>query len=100
MALVEITVTFNYRTTAGAEATGAVTFEATQQITDGTSVVDPSPQVVTLASGSGSVVLEVAPPSSTYRVTERITNASPNTYTITVPSNASGGTVALASLIS
>lgn len=106
MAFTDVTVTGTYHTEAGAPASGTVTFTLSEPITNSGVTVAAVPVEATLdASGGLSQVLpanddtDTAPAGSTYVVIEDITGAPTRTYTIVVPSAATGGTVTLAELM-
>ena len=100
MSLTAITVTFTFATTAGGAAVGTVRFTPAVPYTDGTIIDEQIAQTITLSSGGGSCVLYVEGNTTQFVVTQDIVGSPPHTYTITVPANAPGGTVALGSLLS
>lgn len=75
--MAQVTVSFSYKTTQGAAATGSVRLRELNQPAS-------SVKSVTLSGGTGSIALTITGASKTYVVTEQIDGASRQTYEITV----------------
>lgn len=91
MGFTTVTVTGKYEDATGASAAGSLIFTLTQGMANDGTTVAPSPIVATLdGTGSFSVDLlanddtDTVPQGVRYGVTERITNAQPRDYYVTV----------------
>lgn len=112
MSFTQITVTHTFTNLDGSPASGVVAFRLSKRITNGTQSYASEVPVHATLNGSGvlSQVLPAnndpatVPNDSTYTVTFFLNGAggattSGETYEITVPYNASGGTVDLGTLL-
>lgn len=105
MSFTTITLTGHYEDASGVAASGAVTFQLTQQMQQpGQPSVDTNPVTATLSgSGTFSIALTATDDAATvpqgvaYQVTEQLHGVPEKVYGISLPSAAPGGTIDIAS---